>query len=157
MVLPLRSAGFSMPESSRTTSCMKPLPPNTATILMGTPLPRTITGTDLLCNVDAAATDRVTHVKPGFGKIALALGELDRSERRQYRRGRKQICDALGGLYRTARDHRENDSKGKQLHAPLDNTVGHQPRHGIHPLGTSHLDAMLSCRVIERKDLILRF
>src|SRR6516165_2820521 len=44
MVLPLRSAGFSMPESSRTTSCMKPLPPNTATIFTGTPLPRTMIG-----------------------------------------------------------------------------------------------------------------
>src|SRR6516225_2548003 len=44
MVLPLRSAGFSMPESSRTTSCMNPLPPNTATIFTGTPLPRTMIG-----------------------------------------------------------------------------------------------------------------
>jgi hypothetical protein len=44
MVLPLRSAGFSIPESSRTTSCMKPRPPNTATILMGTPFWRTMIG-----------------------------------------------------------------------------------------------------------------
>src|SRR5262252_407408 len=44
MVLPLRSAGFSMPESSRTTNCMKPLPPNMATILIGTPFCRTTIG-----------------------------------------------------------------------------------------------------------------
>ena len=79
MVLPLRSAGFSMPESSRTTSCMKPLPPNTATIFTGTPLPphhdrsvgddaaeRRIAGADLLRHIDAAAADREAHVETGL-------------------------------------------------------------------------------------------
>ena len=89
---------------------MKPLPPNTATILIGTPLPRTmigairhdaadrrVAGADLLGDIDAAAADREAHIQPGFGEIAFALGELDRPERRKHRRRRKQIRDAFGG------------------------------------------------------------
>jgi hypothetical protein len=44
MVLPFRSAGLAMPESSRTTNCIQRWPPNTATILMGTPFCRTMIG-----------------------------------------------------------------------------------------------------------------
>ena len=44
MVLPLRSDGLVMPKSARTTSCMNPLPPNTATIFTGTPFCRTMIG-----------------------------------------------------------------------------------------------------------------
>src|SRR5262249_53740826 len=97
MVLPLRSAGLLMPESSRTTSCMNPLPPNTATIFTGTPLPRTqnrpaphdppegpIAGAHHLGHVHAAAADRKAHVEPRLGKITLPFGKLDRTERRQH-------------------------------------------------------------------------
>ena len=81
MVLPLRSAGFSMPESARTTSCMKPLPPNRQTIFTGTPFCRTtigrvgddaaerhIAGADLLGDIDAAAADGEIDVRPACWK-----------------------------------------------------------------------------------------
>ncbi len=108
MVLPLRSAGFSMPESLRTTSCMKPLPPNRQTIFTGTPFCRTTMGASAtmppsgalpaptcLATSTPPRPDRVAHVESGLREIALALGELDRSEGRQQRRRRKEIGDLL--------------------------------------------------------------
>ena len=111
MVLPLRSAGLSMPESSRTTVCMKPLPPNTATIFTGTPLPRTMIGPSptmppigalpaptCLATSTPPRADREVDVESGFLEIALALGQLDRREGRQDRRRREQIGDLLERL-----------------------------------------------------------
>ena len=102
MVLPFRSAGFWMPELARTTSCINPLPPNSATIFTGTPFCRTtigpsrndaaerhIAGADLLGDIDAAAAHRVIHVEAGLRKITFAFRDLDRTERRQDRRRRK--------------------------------------------------------------------
>ena len=53
------------------------------------PADRRIAGADLLGDIDAAATDRESHLQPGLGKIALALGKLDRAERRKHRRRRE--------------------------------------------------------------------
>ena len=59
---------------------------------------RRVAGTDLLCHVDAAAADREADVETGGGEIALALGELDRPERRQAGRCGEQISDRLGRI-----------------------------------------------------------
>ena len=104
-----------MPVSSRTTSCMKPLPPNTATIFTGTPLPRTMIGPSAtmppsgalpaptcLATSTPPRADRELDVETGVLEIALALGEPDRPERRQDRRRREQIGDLFERLRRTA-------------------------------------------------------
>jgi hypothetical protein len=42
----------------------------------------------------------IIHVEPGLREIAFAFGDLDRTERRQDRRRREEICDFLLGARR---------------------------------------------------------
>ena len=110
MVLPLRSAGFSMPGIRTHHELHESLAaehrdhlhrhavlPDDDGCVGDDAADRHIAGADLLGDIDAAAADREAHIEAGLREIAFALGKLDRPERRQQRRGREQIGDLLIG------------------------------------------------------------
>ena len=79
------------------------------------PPDRRIAGTDLLGDIDAAAPDRIIHLQARVGKIALALGKLDRPEGGKHGRRREEIRDAFGRdrarRAHNQRQHKENDQR----------------------------------------------
>ena len=102
MVLPLRSAGFWMLESSPDHELHETFAaehrddfdgyailPHDDRAISQNAAQRRVAGADFFGDIDAAAADRVVHVQPRLRKVAFALGELDRAKGRQYRRRRK--------------------------------------------------------------------
>ena len=113
MVLPLRSAGFSMPRvlahhelhEAATAEHADDLHRHAVAAhhdraVGDDAAERRVAGADLLGHVDAAAADRELDVEARFLEVALALRQPDRPERRQDRRRRKQIGDLLRRLGR---------------------------------------------------------
>jgi hypothetical protein len=92
-----------------------------------------IAGADLLCHVDAAASDREIHVEPGIGEIPFPLGDLQRSEGRQQGWRRKQISDAFGGQGRSRRKGEKEGESGDEEQQPR------RPRQRNQRLVTLHL------------------
>ncbi len=131
MVLPLRSAGFSIPEVLAHHELHEALAAEHADDLHRHAVAahddraigddaaeRSIAGADLLRHVDAAAADREFDLEAGLLEVAFALRQPDRTERRQHRRRRKQVGDLLQRLPPRRHGQQTGAEQGGGRHEP---------------------------------------